>query len=278
MKICLPDRKIEFYEGLIEALFARGVVVTQDCEEDYDAILNFSAFNVGDAIEISNKFPNVPVVNYVWDYYKFAHEGKHWFNWTPYVNFLAESDLLIAPSKGQQLRLKELLNLESEVVLTGIKVTDMEAKDGGYVLDHMRWYPEENKDWIVNACAELNIPCVHSEHQYSDEAFKELVANATFLACGYQEASTGGLTLVEGLWNGKTALLSNSPYMGGKDYMQDFATYFQWDDYNDCKAKLQEMWLKRPRINVKEAREFISKTSSFDVMADQMIKLIKKLK
>lgn len=277
MKICLPDRKIEFYNGLIEALLQRGVVVTQDCQEDYDAILNFSAFYASDAVEISNRFPNVPVVNYVWDYYKFAHDGKHWFNWKPYVDFLKRSNFLIAPSSGQALRLKELLDLDSIVILTGIKVTDSPISDGRYVLDHMRWYPEENEKWIVRACEELGIPCVHSEHQYSDEEFKKLVANATFLACGYIEASTGGLTLVEGLWNGKTALLSNSLYMGGKDYMGEFATYFQWDDYEDCKRKLQEMWLQPPKISTKKARAFIRRSSDFGVMADKLIEAIKKI-
>jgi len=252
--------------------------VDENIDETYDVIFNMSAFDYKEAEELSKKYPHIPVVNYVWDYYKFAHDGKHWWDdWKGYAEFLKKSNLLIVPSSAQQLRLRELLGLESVVVKTGHKVETMETKDNRYVLDHMRWYPEENEKWIVTACETQYIPVIHPNHKYLESDFKKTIANCTFLACGYIEASTGGLTILEGLWNGKPVLLSNSSYQGGKDYAGEFATYFQYDDYNDCKNKVKEMFENPPKIDIEKVRKYISENFSYELMAKNLEREFKKI-
>lgn len=209
-----------------------------------------------------------PLVVYCWDYYLWAHKGRHYdgSDWAEYARFLQDADLVIVPSAGQQLRLKELLGIDSVVVCSGILTYEHEVTDGGFILDPVRYYPEENRDWAVEAAKQLGIPLIHSEHQYSQEEFRKLVASCSFMTCAYREASTGGLTLMEGLALGKVSLVSNSPYMGARSYLGDLGRYFQYDDFEDLKAKMLELWRERPTI-AKVDVDAHMQAYTFDAMA-----------
>jgi len=242
-----------------------------------DVIFCASIVKMNEALAaVSNS--HKPLAVYCWDYYKWAHDGtaKN-FNWKKYAEFLKRADLIIVPSEGQKLRLKELLNLDSVVVKTGIKTYDAEPKDEGFILDPVRYYPEENRDWAEKAAHELGIPIIHSEHQFTLEEFRKLVTTCTFMTCAYREASTGGLTLMEGLWHGKPSLVSNSPYMGARSYLGDLGNYFQYDDFEDLKKKMKEMWDSRKKVDIKVAREYMEKEFTFDVMAKNLCEAMTKL-
>lgn len=268
MKICFVENYSEANpEGLIKGLIDLGHEVTPYMTNDVDAIFNASVVKMDVAIHYKLRYGHIPLVNYCWDYYKWAHEGKHSFNWPRYVEMLRMSDLIMVPSASQQLRLKELLDLNSVVVKTSIDVYDHEVTDERFVLDPVRYYPEENKTWVEEACRQLGIKCIHSEHQFSLEQFRKLVNSCTFMTCAYREASTGGLSLMEGLWNGKPSLVSNSPYMGASDYLGEFGTYFQYDSFEDLKSKIKEMFDNPPQINVQLSRQYISQNFSAEAMA-----------
>lgn len=242
---------------------------------DADIIFNFSIVTADLAEASKVKFPNKKLINFCWDFYKWAYEGKHpYHNWIKYADQLRKSDLVLVPSSTQKLRLKEMLDIDSVVVKTGVEVYDYEAKDERFVLMPVRYYPEENEKWAEKACEELGIPYIHSEHQYNKEEFRKLVNTCTFMVCAYREASTGGLSLIEGLYNGVPSLTSNSPYQGAKDYLGEFGHYFQYNDYEDLKNKIKEMWEKRPIVNKTKARKYIQNELSFKSMAEKIDKLI----
>lgn len=272
MKICIPTISMDGLKltnlGFIPFL-EKNHTVTEHCQTGYDLIFNMSAFEYKHAEQMGKDY-GVPIVNYVWDFYKWAYDGKHPFDWKGYGEYLKKSKLVIVPSEAQKLRLKELLGIDAVVVKTGHKMFEAEVTDGGFVLDHMRWYEEENKRWAVTACDTQLIPVVHSEHKVERAEFEKLVANCRFLVCGYREASTGGLTILEGLWLGKPVLLSNSPYQGGRDYAGEFATYFQYDDYNDLKKKIKEMYLNPPKIDIQAVRKYITENFSYQKMAENL--------
>jgi hypothetical protein len=281
MKICFSEKSSKNHNltntGFLEYL-SRNHEISDECSSKTDIIFNMSAFNFKMADEIHKKHPKIPLVNYVWDYYKFAHDGKHWFDWKSYADFLKKSDKIIVPSYSQKLRLKELLGLDSVVVKAGHRMFDAEINDKRFVLDNMRWYPEKNERWIVDACDDLCISVIHPDHNFPSELFSKTVASCTFLACGYLEASTGGLTILEGLWLGKPTLLSDSPYQGGKDYLGDWAVYFKHDDFNDCKKKLKEMFYNTPKIDIDKARKYIIDNFSYEVMTNNLEKVFNDVK
>lgn len=216
----------------------------------------------------------LPLAVYCWDYYAWSHGQKNTSgDWVRYAEFLRMADIIFVPSAGQQRRLKELLDLDSHVVLSGIRTYDYTTVDGGYVLDPLRHYPEANKTWAEDAASELGIKLIHTEHQYSEADFRTLVAGCRFLVCAVREASTGGLTLAEGLWLGKPSLISNSPYMGGADYVGEFARTFQYDDFEDLKRVMREMWEHPHSIDKAAAREFMQSNLTFEVMAKKLYNL-----
>lgn len=237
--------------------------------KDADAIYCASIVQMHKALAAQAE-SQLPLVVYCWDYYKWAHEGKHkgGGDWPAYAAFLKKADLIIVPSEGQQLRLKELLKLDSVVVHSGIRQWDMPVSDGGFILDPLRYYHhDENFMWAEQAAAQLGIPIIHSEHGYNDEEFKKLLASCTFMTSCVREASTGGLSLMEGMWMGKMSLLSDSPYMGGFDYCGPFALYFKHDSFEDLVVQMKWMWENRPKVNLKEAREYMEENFSYRAMA-----------
>lgn len=210
----------------------------------------------------------LPVAVYCWDYYLFAHDGRHkGWDWKLYASFLVTADVVFVPSRAQQRRLKELLNLDSIVVRSGVLTYEHEVTDAGFILDPIRYYPDEQAHWPEKAAKELGIPIIHSEHQYSEEEFRKLVASCTFMTCAVPEASTGGLSLAEGLWLGKKTLVSNSPYNGAKDYLRNYAMYFRYDDYGEFKRKMLFMWNTRIKAGRTSVRYYMERFLSFDAMA-----------
>lgn len=219
----------------------------------------------------------LPLVVYCWDYYLWSH-GQHNTSgdWVEYAEFLKAADLILVPSSTQQRRLKELLGLDSEIVLSGITTFEYKTTVGNYIVEPVRHYPEENDMWAQKAAEELGYYFIHSEHQYAPEDFKHLIANCRFLVSTFREASTGGLTLPEALWLGKPSLVSNSPYMGASDYLGRFKRTFQYDSYEDLKKQMKKMWDNPPAYNIPIARKFIEKNLTYDVMAQKILKLCKR--
>jgi len=214
-----------------------------------------------------------PLAVYCWDYYLWAHYGKHHNtanSWKAYAQFLKQANIIFVPSSAQQKRLKELLNLDSVIIHTGFPTYDLPVTDGGFILDPVRFYHADPAwDWAVKAAEILNIPIIHSEHQYSQEEFRKLVASCTFMTSCVTEASTGGLSLMEGLYLGKPSLVSDSPYMGAKDYLGEFGIYFKHDSFADLVEKMKNLW--ENRINYRELpKKYIAKNFSYDQMAKKM--------
>lgn len=230
-------------DGQLEAMKKDFILTTP---EECDVIYCASVYKMNEALRLKNEFKK-PLVTYCWDYYKWVHGTRHGgLDWGKYADFMKECDLVLVPSDGQKLRLKELLNIDAEVCECSIEFYKHKTRDGGYVLDPVRDYKEENLGCVEKACKELNIPYIHSEHGYSKEEFRKLVSNCTFMTCAYREASTGGLSLMEGLYNGKVSLVSNSPYMGAKNYIGKWGYYFQYDNYEDLKQKIKNLWERKP--------------------------------
>lgn len=268
--------KLHFIENFSEGDTDRQLLAMKEVfeftgPEDADVLYLASIFKLQEAMQLKALYKK-PIVVYCWDYYLWKHNSDHL--WQTYAAFLRKADLILVPSKAQQLRLKELLELDSVVVKTGIPIYDEEVTDGNFILDPVRYYPEENEKWAEKAAEELGIPLIHSEHQYSAEEFQKLVASCTFLTCAYREASTGGLSLVEGLYLGKPALVSDSPYMGAVDYLGDKGYYFKYDDFEDLKKQMKMLWETRPKVDAKEhMKEF-----TYQNMAKNLCEAVRTLK
>jgi hypothetical protein len=141
-----------------------------------------------------------------------------------------------------------------------------------YAVDVMRKYPDPNRDFAHENCKALGVRLIATQNEVPWERFKGIIANAQLLISAQYEASTGGLTLIEGYWHGVPSLISNSPRHGGHEYFGCRADYFQWDNPILFRRKLLEMMDNPPKIDTDEARSWITKEYSEYAMAERMAK------
>ena len=254
--------KVFFVGGLNSLcpyLEKEGVRTVSDMDNSVDIVLTGAVGKYKEVENLRKKY-GFPVVQYVWDLYEWAWEGKrpNDYDWHGYGEVVKQADDIWSPNVGTQKRITEYLGMDSIVIEPHIDFYEHERKDEGYVLDHMRDYPVENEKWVEKACTELNIPFKRTMHGLSLQDYRKVVSNARLLVTPYDEASTGGLTLLEGLYNGVPSLVSNSQYSGGKEYLGKHANTFQEGDYNDFKKQLAKLYNNPPKPR---ARKHLKKFS-----------------
>ncbi len=257
-------------------------VVVNNLEADCDFLIGASHSQLNNINAQSAKFPKIPIVNYNWDLYGWVDVSSHaGYNWKGYGDLLARSAEIWCPSEEVILRTEEFFGLgkKCHVIKTFARFFEYkEIKDLGYVYQTMRHYTKDkNFGWTKKACRELSIPFYESNHSLSEAAFQKVVASCRLMCNEYYEASTGGLTLLEGYRLGKPVIISNSPYMGAKDYFGDRAIYFDHNDYENFKKILKHTWENAPKLNVDECRAFTDQYSLRE-MVSQMVGRLKILK
>lgn len=226
-------------------------------------------------IETRVKYPTIPTIHYNWDLYPFqlidtpGYQRANPGYWDPYLEELKTCRDIWVPSYCTTVRTKEFTGRDSVVIKTSVRPWEVDkVVKGDYMVDVIRKYPDYNADLADKYKG--NIPLVTTGNTYEWEKFKKTIAGCRFMVSPQFEASTGGLTLLEGYWHGKPSLISNSPRHGGVDYFGDRATYFQWDNPLLFRQALRQMYDNPPEIDIDEAREWIAKEYSEDAMAKRM--------
>tara|TARA_Y100000361_G_C11160490_1_gene346985 strand:+ start:3435 stop:4298 length:864 start_codon:yes stop_codon:yes gene_type:complete len=260
------DRKIEVCENFVEP----------DC----DVILCASHSQISKLAYYHKLYPTIPIINYNWDLYGWVFTNPRGYDWATYGEFLKISDQIWCPSEEVVLRTEEFFGVgdRCRIVKTFARFFDHDdVCDKRYILNPMRGYAsDKNMGWLRKACTELNIPLVESGHKLTEEQFKRTVAHCTFMCTEYEEASTGGLTLLEGFRLGKPVVVSDSIYMGARDYFGDHAIYFNNESYEDFKQTIKNTWENTPTLSLELCRK-ITDQYTLDNMVDEMHKNLKQL-
>jgi len=231
-------------------------------------------------------FPHIPIVSYVLDFYKtvWTAPNPHNYNWQLYKNYLSKAVELWCPSQEVVKRMEEegIGAKKCKIIKLWPRKFEYYGPiiDNRYILQPMRAYKyDKNYGWLKRACEELQIPLVETNHELSEEDFKKVIAECSFMCTEYHEASTGGMTLTEGYRLGKPVVVSDSEYMGAKDYFGDRAIYFNDNSYEDFKNTIKEVWENTPKLNREECSSFIdSNLPSLEQMVAVMIARLKILK
>lgn len=257
-------------------------VLTNTCDENCDFIFLGTVSVVSSIIPYINKYPNIPLIVYNWDQYGWHHHQG--YAWGDFNKLQQHSKEIWTPSTSVNLRVEEYLGLGNKcfIIKCFARLFDYpidQIKDNRYVAHVIRDYNYDPQfDWGRKACNELNIPIdLNDNHHRSEEGFQKWLAEATLLLNPYDEASTGGLSLIEGYKLGKPVLVCDSPYMGAKEYFEDKATYFERGNYQDFKEKLSKMFFTPSFHDIKECEQF-TKQYELEVMVDNIIKRLKDLK
>ena len=264
LKIWFPNFETEAHRQgwqgaqLVARLAEEGVYCTlqmgADCNAvfvasfsiSHDAAHGYTKHPYNRPIAGYRQFSGIPVIHFCWDLYPWKIEGDNDpTRWRSYLTELRSKQTvaIFVPSHCTVERVREYTKKEAKVVLSSTTFWDSPVSDGRYVVDVMRPYPgDPNNDLCQRVCNDLGIPCCKLDHELSQEEFHKLVAGASVLISAVQEASTGGLTLLEGYALGKPVLLAHSDRHGGVDYFGDRAHYFQWDQPGNFRDVLLTLW------------------------------------
>ena len=232
-------------------------VIVNDATTDCNFLICGSVSVISDLERLHGVYPTIPIINYNWDVYEW-YKTQH-YDWDKYGLFLNKSREIWCPSEEVILRTEEYFNAgkKCKIIKTFARFFEYNnVRDDRYIYQPMRYYNlDRNFGWLKRACSELSLPVKESLNILSETDFQNMIACCSFMVCEYYEASTGGLTLVEGYRLGKPVLVSDSVYMGARDYFGDKATYFIHNNYEDFKVKLKSMWDNTPKLNVEECKK-----------------------
>lgn len=294
MKVWFPEFFTEAHrkpgEGdvLSEELRKFGIDCQLELTEDCSFIFCGSIWKMNLVKQERPKAPNVPTIHYNWDLYPFQLMERPDYTranpdlWDPYLTELESCLDIWVPSQCTVDRTREFVGRDAHVILSSIRPWEApcEVRDNGYVVDVMRKYPDYNRDAAKDACKAVGIPIIETCNELTWERFKQVICECRFMISAQYEASTGGLTLLEGLWHGKPSLLSNSPRHGAVDYFHPWANgywrqwvrFFQWDNPLILRKALLNMHDNPPKVDIDEARGWIIEQYSEYAMAQRMAK------
>jgi len=282
MKISFILPKDEFSHKIADEFQRFGIeVVKNDCTEDCDFLIGLS-HSLSHAIKhYHHLYPSIPMIKYNWDMYEWIWKEPRGYNWPEYGELLNRSIENWCPSEEVRLRAEEFFGCghNHKVIKSYARFFEHhDIRNGGYVYNPLRAYTSDrNYGWAKRACNELGIPLVESLHRLSEQDFQRTIAHATLLTCEYYEASTGGLTLLEGFKLGKPVLVSDSKYMGAGDYFGDQAHYFKYNNFNDYKEKIEQLFNNPPEPDYDKIEDLCS-NYTLTAMTDKMYERIKILK
>ncbi len=273
--------------NLMDKFKERGIeILLNSCSDDCDFILSMNGLSQANSIkEATHVFPNIKSISYVWDLYP----------WTEYAvdhDYIQNLTELWVPSHEVKLRLNQIYKIDYskiQVIKTYVEFFEDENNEltnNGFIFHPVRDLPfDPNYKFCQNICENLDIPYVGSGNKDSDESkpsfeqYKTNVLTCAFLTTEYMEASTGGLTLLEGYYHGKNVLVSDSKYMGADDYFGYRAYYYKDGDIEDYKNKIQMLLekSKEPVTDLEDRKKFCEQYR-IDNMVNQIINRLNQLK
>jgi hypothetical protein len=245
-----------------------------------DVIVSMSISAMEKTIEATNKYPNAKLFCYNWDCYEWVWNRPRpdESDYTRYGELLKRATEIWVPSICTGKKTTQWWDLKNwEVILSSCPYWDYkDTTDKGYALCALREIPDKNWDWFEKACEELEIPYKMTKHDCSYKEYQEIVAHCSFLVSHCYELSTGGLTLLEGHYLGKPCLISDSSWHGGIDYLGTRASYFDYNDFENFKYNLKNLW-SNPHNFGTAGRYYVKNNFSDIEMVDKMLARVRKL-
>ena len=153
----------------------------------------------------------------------------------------------------------------------------------------MRIYTDPQEGWLERLEKESyeesktdvnhpHIPVKRTNHGYNENEWRRILAGCTFICTEFHEASTGGLSLIEAHNLGKNVVISDSKYMGARDYLGDRAIYFKDGDYEDFKRVITETYKNPPKLDKAECEKWVKENvPSLEQMVSEMISRMRHL-
>ncbi len=243
--------------------------------EDIEADLVWcgSESQINRLIKYNHKFPDTPIINYLWDLYSFKVYNPN------YIAALQGSKEIWTPTYDVSQDLKQDHDLTSYYVPCWFPTKEWEGTNismkGIHVVQASRRDDYKRFDWFEKACQEMDIPykSCHPD-KYSRSKFKKIIAGCNFVVVSSLEESQGTLSAMEAVYLLKPVLMSDC-IQGGKEVWGDTIEYFKWDSFEEYKQKIWEMYIVNKYDGDKgKARERLLKNHSLDNFINKFVERI----
>lgn len=277
MKISLLIPRPNFLERLKSEFEKLGhEVLFNDCHDSCDVILGMSISQLSNIQRFHNKYPNIPLITYNWDWYD--HIDKKTGDWLEFTNLMKESKEVWASSEITALKCFNDTQIESPVWFYAyILPEEWEGanEDKEYIIQASRRDGYKRFDWFEKASQELGIPFkTYHPNINSREDYIDAIKNCSFIVSSSKEDSIGGLTLMEASYCGKPIMVGN--HEGAVEVWGGHAWYFNIYDYEDYKSQMKWLWDNRKSSLVhsktNNAQQLVQSRFVPSIVAEKMIK------
>lgn len=282
MKISLIKSSSNNLNPWVPELEKQGIeVLVNKIDNDCDFIVLATNSKLSRLEDFHKKYPNIKIICYAWDLYEWIWKHPRGYDWRGFGEYLKKSVEIWVPSEEVALRAEEYFGVgdKCQTIHTFARffsASEDDIKDKRYIYNPLRNIPDRNNGWLKKVCSKHNLPLHESRHRLSEDEFQKKILECSFMVCEYYEASTGGLTLLEGFYHGKPCIVSDSKYMGAKEYLKEQAIYFKHDSYEDFEKTVLETWNNTPKLKLENTREFFNDLT-IEKMVEKMIGRMEKL-
>jgi hypothetical protein len=224
----------------------------------------------------------LPTVYYNWDLYPWQVKApRPTLPWRAYVHALRTAREIWVPNRGTAVRTAEFTERDSVIIKPCYRPWEPASGPGGCVVDVMRPYTQDPcYGWVKRACDDLGLPCVETRCSLPWDQYRAAVGGARLLVSAYHEASTGGLSLLEGYHHGAHVLVNDSPFQGANDLFGGRVWTFKDGDFDDLKRVLKQLWdvtvLPTPS-RLEERREWLTENYSETTFAKRVAARLKEI-
>jgi hypothetical protein len=240
----------------------------EDLETPPDVIISMGIGVMEETFKAVGLYPKAKLFCYHWDCYEWVWSNPRpgEYDYARYGKLLAHATEIWVPSECTRMRTFQWWSLESVVVKTSVPYWEHETTKGDYVLCTLRKIPDRHWDSFEWACKEAGLPYKMLNHELSYTDYQKEVANCRFLVSHLYEASTGGLSLLEGYYLGKPVLIHSSLWNGANEYFYGRQHRYQ---HVDCMPKLLELVWEHTPVEP-DHRQFVTEHYSSETMVSQI--------
>ena len=246
-----------------------------------DALLGMGVTLMEETFAAKEQYPNVPLFLYNWDCYEWVWTNPRpgEYDYKRYGELVRLATEVWVPSECTRKRTYQWWpwTKKCEIILSACpwwEWPEDDIKDDGFALCALRDIPDPWCGVFEKCCEEIGMSYKSLKHEASEYDYKYAITHCRFIVDHYYEASTGGLSLMEAYYHGKPALISDSEWNGGIDYMGDRAWYFNYPDLNSFKGMLRSMYNQPPVLDRAACRNWITANYSDKRMADDVVRRI----
>ena len=268
--------KISFIRGThndmdyleIELRKFRHEILTNKCEEDCDVILCENRNQWRAAKEFHEKYPNIPLICWNWDWYDYLKKdgkfvGNRMFGepiaFEEFTKLMKKSSEVWSSTKEWADKCEEDTGLKTALFYYAfILPWEWEGKkrDYGYIMQASRRAPIKRFDWYERAAEELGIPYKSYHPSVNTRPdYIRTVKNCSFAVLASREEGVG-ITPMEAAYCRKPVLMTDTP--SSRDIWGGTIHCFRRDDYEDFKRQMRWLWENYKKVDTEKAYQRVA--------------------